>query len=117
MPGTFRRRKPRPVTTWRHWAPVSSPPSMIPRSSAAGGVAVGVGVLLGTSGWGCGSGCGVPWMRAVTGDAAVLVPPGPVAVTTTRIVEPTSAAVRSYVAPSAPGMSVQFAPAASQRCH
>jgi hypothetical protein len=37
-------------------------------------------------------------------------------VTTTRIVEPTSAATKAYVLPVAP-ISAQLAPPESQRCH
>jgi hypothetical protein len=39
------------------------------------------------------------------------------AVTTTRIVEPTSADTSVYVLPVAPAMSTQLAPAESQRRH
>ena len=71
----------------------------------------------GVCGCGSGCGCGLPVTTAVAGDVASVLPPGPVAVTTTRMVEPTSAATRSYVGPVAPGMSTQAAPVASQRCH
>jgi hypothetical protein len=39
------------------------------------------------------------------------------AVTTTRIVEPTSAGPSVYVVPVAANTFAQFAPDASQRCH
>ena len=54
---------------------------------------------------------------AVCADKAVLAPPEFDAVTATRIVEPTSAAVNPYVCAVAPGTSLQAEPAASQRCH
>jgi hypothetical protein len=38
-------------------------------------------------------------------------------VTTTRMVKPTSAAVRTYLSAVAPAISAQLAPAASQRRH
>ena len=48
---------------------------------------------------------------------AAVAPAAFVAVTTTRTVAPTSAAVSAYVALVAPAMSVQVAPVASQRRH
>ena len=50
-------------------------------------------------------------------DAAEALPAAFVAVTSTRTVAPTSAAVRSRVCAVEPAMSEQFAPPASQRCH
>src|SRR5438094_380107 len=49
--------------------------------------------------------------------AAEVEPTELVAVTTTTIVEPTSAEVSASVVLVAPAMSAQFAPAESQRCH
>ena len=54
---------------------------------------------------------------AVWSDVACALPAPLVAVTRTRIVRPTSAGVSVYVVPVSPGMSAQFEPAASQRCH
>jgi hypothetical protein len=51
----------------------------------------------------------------VTGEAATAEPPSFDAVTTTRIVPPTSAVVTPYVMPLAP-TAAQWRPAASQRC-
>jgi len=56
-------------------------------------------------------------MAAVWFDVAGVEPPAFVAVTFTRIVDPTSAAWSVYVELVAPPMSPQFAPAESQRCH
>ena len=50
-------------------------------------------------------------------EARVTESPGLVAVTTTTIGWPTSAAVGEYSSSVAPGMSVQVVPSASQRCH
>jgi hypothetical protein len=54
---------------------------------------------------------------AVCADVADLEPNEFVAVTTTRIVPPTSAAARTYVAEFAPGTDAQPDPAALQRRH
>jgi hypothetical protein len=54
---------------------------------------------------------------AVGADVAVLEPALFDAVTTTRIVDPTSAADAAYDEPVAPGVAAQLAPPASQRCH
>ena len=54
-------------------------------------------------------------MTTVAADVAFAEPTPFVAVTATRIVEPTSAAPRTYVVPVAPAMSTQLAPAALQR--
>ena len=53
----------------------------------------------------------------VCGDVPVALPEPLVPVTTTRIVEPASAATGVYVEPFAPGMSTQLLPDASHRCH
>ena len=54
---------------------------------------------------------------SVAAEAAESEPPSLLAVTSTRIVEPTSGPTSSYVGAVAPTMSTQFAPAASQRRH
>ncbi len=53
----------------------------------------------------------------VCGDVAAALPAAFAAVTTTRIVLPTSAVTATYVAPVAPAMSAQALPEASQRRH
>ena len=55
--------------------------------------------------------------RLLAADDAVADPTEFVAVTDTRIVEPTSADERTYVAPVAPAIGVHDAPPESQRCH
>ena len=50
-------------------------------------------------------------------EVAVSSPATLVPVTSTRIVDPTSAGVRSYVSSVAPAIGTQLAPAASQRSH
>jgi len=54
---------------------------------------------------------------AVASEAAETLPEPFVAVTTTLMVEPTSAATGAYVPDVAPTMSAQLAPPASHRCH
>ena len=56
-------------------------------------------------------------ITAVAGEVAGVEPFPFVAVTTTRIVPPTSAPANVYVLAVAPEMSEQLAPAASQRRH
>jgi hypothetical protein len=58
---------------------------------------------------------GVPVTGAVAAEVADATPSGFVAVTTTRIAAPTSAAISVYVAPVA-GRFTHSAPVASQRC-
>jgi hypothetical protein len=60
---------------------------------------------------------GVGSILALCAAVAVAVPAVFVAVTTTRVVVPTSAEVSVYVCAVAFGMSVQFEPPASQRRH
>ena len=88
----------------------------MPRSSAPGAGGAEDGATS-AGGSGFGSGLGAASMTAVTADGADRLPEAFVAVTTTRIVKPTSAAVRSWVPPVAPGMSTHPVPAALQRCH
>ena len=57
------------------------------------------------------------WTTSVGDDSAVLVPKEFDAVTATRIVEPTSAAVNPYVCAVAAVTSLQPAPLVSQRRH
>jgi hypothetical protein len=54
---------------------------------------------------------------AVALEMAVAEPSVFVAVTATRVVEPTSVAVGVYVCAVAPEIATQFAAVASQRCH
>ncbi len=54
---------------------------------------------------------------AVCTDVACALPVAFVAVTRTRIVEPTSAGTSARVEAVEPAMSTQLAPAALQRCH
>src|SRR5438034_10378841 len=58
-----------------------------------------------------------PPTTAVWADVADVEPAEFVAVTTTRIVEPTSAETSAYVVAVAPPMSAQLAPPESQRRH
>jgi hypothetical protein len=60
---------------------------------------------------------GTPVTTAVALDVAGVEPAELAAVTTTRIVEPTSAEPSVYVADVCPEMFVQFAPVLSQRRH
>lgn len=70
---------------------------------------VGVAVFAG--------GVGGGWTTAVGAEVAVPVPLVFVALTTTRIVEPTSRLVRAYVFAVAPASEAQELPLAEHRCH
>ena len=54
---------------------------------------------------------------AVAAEVAVTEPTELLAVTETRIVDPTSADTREYAVPVAPVIGAQSAPPESQRCH
>ena len=74
----------------------------------------------GRRGRGGGGGGGEPDDPATTPDCtdvAVTEPTGLLAVTATRIVEPTSAELRAYEPPVAPDTATQLPPALSQRFH
>jgi hypothetical protein len=62
-------------------------------------------------------GSGISATIAVAADDALADPAPLLAVTDTRIVDPTSEAVSRYVVPVAEAMSVHAAPEASQRRH
>jgi hypothetical protein len=104
-----------PLSHRRHWyayemgaVPVHVPGLAVnvPPSIAEPAI-VGAAVLTG----------GAAATTAVAADAAVVVPAVFDAVTATTSVLPISAPTAEYVDAVAPGMAVQFAPAASQRRH
>jgi hypothetical protein len=62
-------------------------------------------------------GLGAAVTTAVAAEDAVVEPAESLAVTETRIVDPTSNDARRYVVPLAPAIDEQEPPPESQRCH